>query len=81
MQTESSLNEFIKSTKVEIMVPLGKKALIRGRLQHTNEITVCHGEGIFSDCSQIQAKEILKHRLGLCKSRLDALEAERKLFQ
>ena len=63
------------------MIPMGKKALIRGKLRHTNEITVSHGNGMFSDCSQIQAIEILNHRLNMCATRLRALEAERSLYR
>lgn len=80
-ETKTNLNEFVKSHSLDIMVPMGKKALIRGKLQHTNEITVSHGNGMFSDCSQIQAIEILNHRLNTCTTRLRALEAERNLYR
>lgn len=79
-QTEKNLKEFVKSTKVDIMVPMGKKALVRGQLIHTNEITVCHGSSVFSDCSQLQALEIIQHRLEKCEERLKALKVERDLF-
>lgn len=66
---------------MDIMVPIGSKALIPGRLLHTNEVTVCHGSGLFSDCSQQQALDIIQHRKNLCDERLSALEKEKELFE
>jgi hypothetical protein len=80
LQTESNLKEFVKSTKVDIMVPMGKKALVRGQLIHTNEVTVCHGSSYFSDCSQAQAIETIQHRLKQCEERLKALKVEKSFF-
>lgn len=79
-ETKASLKEFVRSHSLDIMVPMGKKAFVRGKLQHTNEVTVCHGADIFSDVSTSQAIDILEHRMSLCDERLNALEKERKLF-
>jgi prefoldin subunit 5 len=62
------------------MVPMGKKAFVRGTLQHTNEITVSHGASYFSDVSTAQAIDILEHRINNCDERLQAIYQERDLF-
>lgn len=80
LETRSNLQEFLKSRSVNIMVPVGKKALVRGTLQHTNEITVSHGASMFSDLSTSQAVDILDHRIKSCDERLTALEMEKNLF-
>lgn len=80
-ETENSLKEFIKYPSMQIMVPLGSKALIPGKIVHTNEVTVCHGSGVFSDCSHLQAIEIIQHRKKVCLERLKDLKAEKELFE
>lgn len=80
LETRTNLQEFVKSRSVNIMVPVGKKALIRGSLQHTNELTVSHGASMFSDLSTQQAIDILDHRTKNCDARLSALEKEKELF-
>lgn len=62
------------------MVPIGKKALVRGKLTHTNEVTVSHGASYFSECSTSQAIEIIEKRIENCGKQLDALEKEKELF-
>lgn len=79
-ETKKSLQEFIKSRSLNIMVPMGKKAYVRGILQHTNEVTVSHGCSLFSDVSSTQAIEILEHRMKLCDKQLEALDKEKDLF-
>jgi unconventional prefoldin RPB5 interactor 1 len=78
--TSGNLKEFVKSHSLEIMVPMGKKAFVRGKLLHTNEITVSHGSSIFSDVSSTQAVDLLEHRMKLCDTQLLAIEKERELF-
>lgn len=80
LQTKENLNYFVKSHSVEIMVPIGKKAFVRGKLQHTNEITVSHGCSMFSDCSSEESSAFINHRVKLCEVQLQALEKERELF-
>lgn len=80
VDTSGNLKEFVRSHSLEIMVPIGKKAFLRGKLQHTNEVTVCHGASLFSDVSSSQAIEILEHRIKLCDERLSALDVEKDLF-
>lgn len=79
-ETKESLQEFIKSRSLNIMVPMGKKAFVRGILQHTNEVTVSHGTSLFSDVSSAEAIEILEHRMKLCDIQLHALDKEKDLF-
>lgn len=81
VETSGNLREFVKSHSLDIMVPMGKKAFMRGKLVHTNEVTVSHGTSIFSDVSSAQAIEILEHRMKLCDDRLSALEREKELFR
>lgn len=75
------MNEFLKSCQLDILVPLGKKAYVRGKLIHTNDILVSHNPNYFSLVSNAQVNEILESRLEKCDERLEAIEAERKLFQ
>lgn len=79
-ETKKNLSQFIKSHSLEIMIPVGKKALIVGKLVHTNEVTICHGASYFSDCSTSQAIEIIESRIEKCDSQLEALNKERELF-
>lgn len=79
--TKSTVNEFLKSPHLNILVPLGKKAFVRGQLIHTNDIMISHDPHYFSLISNPQANEILKSRTDKCDERLKAIEAERKLFQ
>lgn len=81
-QTRKNLSEFVKSYSVDVMVPMGKKAFVRGQLVHTNEITVCHGTtGIFSDVSSNQAIDLIGHRLKVCDENLEGLRKERELYR
>jgi hypothetical protein len=47
----------------EVMVPIGSKALMRGKMLHTNEILVCLGDGWFVKCSAKEAAEICDRRI------------------
>lgn len=75
------MNEFLKSCHLDIMVPIGKKAFIRGKLQHTNDILISHNSSYFSLVSNHQANEIMKARIVTCNKQLQAFEKERKLFR
>lgn len=48
---------------VNCMIPIGKQALIKGKLKHTNEILVCLGEGYFVKYTAAQAIELTKRRI------------------
>ena len=52
-----------------VMVPIGSKALMRGKMVHTNEILVCLGDGWFVKRSAKEASEICDRRI---KGRLNS---------
>jgi unconventional prefoldin RPB5 interactor 1 len=66
---------------MDIMVPIGKKAFIRGKLQHTNDILMSHNSNYFSLVSNSQANEILQARVVTCDEQMKAINKERKLFR
>lgn len=72
---------FRESLRKEILVPVGSKALIPGELYHTNEILVGMYSGLLVKCSSFKAAELCHHRLKRAKERLDALEAESKMYK
>ena len=45
------------------VVPLGKRAFIKGKLVHTNEILVCIGDGYFVKYSSQQAIALCNRRI------------------
>ncbi|KAH8261463.1 hypothetical protein KR044_009578, partial [Drosophila immigrans] len=77
----ANLEMFSKKLSVEVMVPIGKKALMPGELIHTNELLVGHYQGYFSACSAHKAKEICQHRLRLAEEQLKKLGVEADLWQ
>ncbi|XP_020815675.1 unconventional prefoldin RPB5 interactor-like protein [Drosophila serrata] len=79
--TIRNLDLFSQKLSVDIMVPIGKKALMPGELIHTNELLVSHYEGYFSACSAHKAKEICSHRIKLAEEHLKQLEIEADLWQ
>uniref|UniRef100_A0A1B0FN01 Unconventional prefoldin RPB5 interactor n=1 Tax=Glossina morsitans morsitans TaxID=37546 RepID=A0A1B0FN01_GLOMM len=76
-----NLKKFIKHLDVDVMVPLGKKAFMPGKLIHTNEILVSHYQGYFSKCSTNKAREICELRIENAKEHVKKLEAEAELWQ
>ncbi|PSN41381.1 hypothetical protein C0J52_17509 [Blattella germanica] len=64
----------------EVMVPIGSKALMRGKMVHTNEILVCLGDGWFVKQTAKRAAEICNRRIQLCENMLKDLERERDLL-
>lgn len=45
------------------IVPIGKRAFMRGKLIHTNEILVCLGDGYFAKYSASQAIALCNRRI------------------
>ncbi|XP_015116206.1 unconventional prefoldin RPB5 interactor 1 [Diachasma alloeum] len=66
---------------VNCMVPMGKRALMRGKLVHTNEIMVCLGDGYFAKYSAPQAIALCNRRIQRANEMLENLEKERNLFE
>ena len=75
------MREYQKTPKVDILVPVGSKALMPGHLYHTSEVLVSHGSGYFSDCTTIQAIEIANKRIKIADDRLKELQVEREMYQ
>ncbi|XP_013106851.1 unconventional prefoldin RPB5 interactor-like protein [Stomoxys calcitrans] len=78
---KENLLMFQKRLSVEVMVPVGKKALMPGQLIHTNEVLVGHYQGYFSKCSAHKAAEICDLRIRTAKEHLKKLETELELWQ
>lgn len=45
------------------MVPIGKRALMKGKLIHTNEVLVCLGDGYFAKYSASGARALCERRI------------------
>lgn len=80
-QAAVNLEQFRKAIEVDIMVPIGSKALMPGKLIHTNEVFLSHTPTYYSKCSAHQAMEICKHRMQVAQQHLDALNIERDMYQ
>lgn len=80
-QAIESLEHFRKSIETDIMVPVGSKALIPGKLYHTNEILLSHSSQVYSKCTSHQAQQVCLHRIGVAKQRLEDFATERELYQ
>ncbi|RZF42471.1 hypothetical protein LSTR_LSTR014524 [Laodelphax striatellus] len=66
--------------KHSVMVPVGKKALFRGELVHTNEILVSLGDGWFAKKSAVEAVDVCKRKMKECDEMLERLKKERDLL-
>nr|XP_012233481.1 PREDICTED: RNA polymerase II subunit 5-mediating protein homolog [Linepithema humile] len=69
------------SVSENCMVPIGKRALMKGKLIHTNEILVCLGDGYFAKYSAPQAISVCNRRIAWADTMLKSLEAERNLYE
>ncbi|XP_029677762.1 unconventional prefoldin RPB5 interactor-like protein [Formica exsecta] len=69
------------SVSENCMVPIGKRALMKGKLIHTNEIMVYLGDGYFAKYSASQAISLCKKRIAWAEKMLNDLEAERNLYE
>lgn len=81
LAAEKNLLEFPKSFQIECLVPIGTKALMPGKLYHTNEIMIGHNYGLFSKCSAHKALEVCRHRLKTAEDRLNAIDIEKQMYQ
>ncbi|XP_037049080.1 unconventional prefoldin RPB5 interactor-like protein isoform X1 [Bradysia coprophila] len=80
-EAKANIVEFTKSLELDVMVPVGSKALMPGRLYHTNEIVVSHSQTYYSKCTAHKALEICQNRLNVADSRLKALAVEANLHR
>lgn len=65
-----ALKVFPLSLSMNCMVPIGKLALMKGKLTHTNEILVCLGDGYFAKYSASEAIALCNRRLA-CTNIID----------
>lgn len=80
-QAVENLDTFRKRLEVDVMVPIGGKALMPGKLYHTNEILCSHSSKLYSKCTADQAITVCQHRVGVADERLKALGVEREMYQ
>ncbi|XP_011345470.1 unconventional prefoldin RPB5 interactor-like protein isoform X2 [Ooceraea biroi] len=69
------------SLSEKCMIPVGKWALIRGKLTHTNEVLVCLGSGYFVRYSSSQAIALCNRRIAYADEMLKNLETERNFYE
>ncbi|XP_011684879.1 PREDICTED: unconventional prefoldin RPB5 interactor [Wasmannia auropunctata] len=63
------------------LVPIGKRAFMKGKLTHTNEILVSLGDGYFAKYSASQAIALCNRRIAWSDEMLKNLETERNLYE
>lgn len=81
LAAQRNLTEFPNSLSIDIMVPIGPKGLMRGKLYHTNEILIGHSLKMFSQSSARNALEVCRHRLQIAEERLRELDVEEQMLQ
>ncbi|XP_076236898.1 unconventional prefoldin RPB5 interactor isoform X2 [Calliopsis andreniformis] len=69
-----------KDLYVNCMVPIGKRALMKGRLIHTNEVLACLGDGYFAKYSVTGAAAVCERRIQTDEM-LDNLGKEMNLYE
>lgn len=63
------------------MIPIGKRAFMKGKLTHTNEILASLGDGYFAKYSASQAIALCNRRIAWADEMLKSLETERNLYE
>lgn len=81
VELNKNLKFYEKKLEVDVMVPIGGKALMPGKLYHTNEILVSHYQGVFSNVATDKALEISNHRIQLAETHLKSLEVEKDMYK
>lgn len=76
-----NLKAFQNHLRVDVMVPLGRHALMPGHLFHTNEVLIGKPSGIYIEATTSQALDIVQRRMKAADTRLTDLEVEREFFQ
>ncbi|XP_071555284.1 uncharacterized protein Uri [Temnothorax nylanderi] len=69
------------SVSENCMVPIGKRAFMRGKLTHTNEVLAFLGDGYFAKYSASQAIALCNRRIAWADEMLKSLETERNLYE
>ncbi|EEB11014.1 RNA polymerase II subunit 5-mediating protein, putative [Pediculus humanus corporis] len=78
--TKSLLSILPKKISHDVMVPIGPKALMRGKLVHTNEYLVNLGETWFVKKTAHQTLELCNRRIKNCNEMIQKLEKEKELI-
>ncbi|XP_043263670.1 unconventional prefoldin RPB5 interactor-like protein isoform X3 [Colletes gigas] len=81
LKVSEALQVFQKDVHVNCMVPIGKRALMKGKLVHTNEVLVCLGDGYFVKYSASGAEALCKRRIQEAEETLKNLDMERDLYE
>ncbi|KAL0278328.1 UNVERIFIED_CONTAM: hypothetical protein PYX00_000176 [Menopon gallinae] len=79
--TKEILSWLPKKLKHDVMVPIGPKALMRGKIVHTNELLVNLGETWFVKKTASQTVDLCNRRIKECDSMLEKLKKERELLE
>lgn len=58
-----SLDQIPRRRTISALVPLGPRAIVPGRIKHTNEVMVLLGDNYFANVSAYDAIEIVKRRI------------------
>ncbi|KAI4478387.1 hypothetical protein M0804_012041 [Polistes exclamans] len=66
---------------INCMVPIGKRAFMKGKLIHTNEVLACIGDGYFAKYSAAKAIALCNRRIQSTDEMLTNLEKERNLYE
>lgn len=77
----NNLDMMVKRLKLDVMVPIGRKAFMKGELVHTNNILVSHYQDLFSMCSSQTAKEMCELRIKRADEQLQKFEKEAELWK
>lgn len=81
VELNKNLKDYQKKLEVDVMVPIGTKALMPGKLYHTNEVLISHYQGVFSNVSTDKALEISNHRIKLAETHLKSLDVEKDMYK
>lgn len=76
-----ALSSFRNDLHVNCMVPIGKRALMRGKMIHTNEVLACLGAGYFAKYSASSAIALCERRMQEAERLLKCFEQERDLYE
>ncbi|XP_033330354.2 unconventional prefoldin RPB5 interactor isoform X1 [Megalopta genalis] len=76
-----ALLTFRKDLSVNCMVPIGRGALMKGKLIHTNEVLACLGDGYFAKYSAEGATALCERRIKHAEEMLKNLSGERDLYE
>ncbi|KAK6624134.1 hypothetical protein RUM44_010992 [Polyplax serrata] len=79
--TKSLLTELPQKLTHSVMVPIGPKALMPGKIVHSNEFLVNLGETWFVKRTGHQTKEMCDRRIKTCDEMIQKLEKERDLIE